>query len=106
LTPELAEVISRSDAVVFVDAGVNGTDQVCLQPVAMEGSPKIEAHRSEPAALLKLADELFGNSPPGWLLTIPAYDLGFGRQLSVRTQAGLNLALGEFQRFHSKKGFA
>jgi hydrogenase maturation protease len=86
LTPELAEPISTADAVVFVDASVDEPREVRVRPLAPANSMQLRAHTGNPAALLTLAHELFGRSPPAWWVTVPAFDLGFGEKLSVEAQ--------------------
>ena len=72
-TPELAEPISQAELVIFLDAsaGVAPGKITCqpLQPVS--DSPASFTHQTSPAALLSLAEELFGARPASaFLLTV------------------------------------
>jgi hydrogenase maturation protease len=65
LLPEHAELVSRTDLVVFLDCssvttpGVIST--IVLQPAA--SLPRIFTHHLDPSELLKLAQELYGRCP-------------------------------------------
>ena len=110
LTPELAEPISAADAVIFIDAAIQRLDRVkgegldpsvvvrVLSPGGV-GSPEAQfrAHGNTPELLMGLAVRLFGKCPPGWSITVPAADFGFGETLSASAQAAVPLALLKFQ---------
>ncbi len=92
LTPELAEIISRSTAVVFVDAAVD-VGEVGLKEIQANDSSEVMAHHTDPRSLLRLAKDVFGRCPRAWTVAIPAEDLGFGDGLSPRAEAGYQAAL-------------
>jgi hydrogenase maturation protease len=95
LTPELATSIAGSGAVVFIDAAVDAT-AVSREKVTPGGDP-IRAHSLGPAALLQLASELYGGSPPAWLVRVPVQSLELGESLSPVARRGLEQALGEIR---------
>lgn len=95
LVPELAEPISRADAVVFVDAKIGGA-AVEVSELAPGPAPRL-GHHSEPRWLLRLAEVIGGRAPRAWLLTIPADDFGPGEGLSERARRGMADAL---ERIH------
>jgi hydrogenase maturation protease len=95
LAPEIAAPVSESGEVVFVDAAVDAPREVQLRPLAAADSSQIMAHAANPATILALARDAFGHSPKGWLLTIPAEDLGIGEELSPLAQGGFALALAK-----------
>ncbi len=101
LTPELADPISRADAVLFIDAAV-ATTEVRVQPLKAGSPPTASGHTSDPSTLLGLAQALSGRSPRAWWLTVPAFDTGFGEGLSEPAQAHLRAALKAFDRFWSE----
>jgi hydrogenase maturation protease len=93
LTPELAETISQSRAVVFVDAAVDATDEVQMRPLEPADTSQLMAHAADPRTMLALARDIFRRAPKAWWLTIPAEDLGFGDELSPRAAEGFKVAL-------------
>lgn len=96
LTPELADVISGSQAVAFVDAAVD-VAEVKLQEIQPREDGRILAHATDPRSLLGLAGQLFGDAPRAWTLAIPAEDFGFGDEMSQRTTAACQTAVDEIQ---------
>jgi hydrogenase maturation protease len=93
LSPEHAEAVSLASAVVFVDAQADPAAGVCFVPVFPGESSQVTTHAVEPRTLLALARDVFGQVPSAWWLTIPAERLGFGTDLSVRTQEGIEQAV-------------
>jgi hydrogenase maturation protease len=93
LTPEIADPISKSKTVVFVDAAVDAPREVQLRKVVPAESSQIMAHAANPATLLAVARDLFGHSPDAWLLTIPIADVGIGETFSPLAQSGLTTAI-------------
>jgi hydrogenase maturation protease len=90
LGPELAEVVSRADGVLFVDAA-QGEDAGRIEVAAVEPrweSP-ILAHCAGPAGLLDLAVRLYGRAPRAFLETVTGADFGFGPGLSPPVAAAL-----------------
>jgi hydrogenase maturation protease len=97
LTPELAETISRSVRVVFVDADAKATGEAALRPIEAAEAGQILAHATDPRSLLALSKQIFGVVPEAWVLAVPVEDLGFGEGLSPRAAAGLTVALRQIQ---------
>jgi hydrogenase maturation protease len=100
LTPEIADVISQSEGVVFVDAAVNATG-VELREIQPQLDGRILAHATDPRSLLGLAGQLFGDQPRAWTLAIPAEDFGYGDEMSPRTQEACRTAVGQIQTLAS-----
>lgn len=93
LTPELADLISQTRIVVFVDAAVDAPNEVRLRKLEPSESSQIIAHAADPRTMLALARDVFGCVPQAWWLTIPASKLDFGQQLSPETQRGFAEAM-------------
>lgn len=93
LSPEHAEAVSLASAVVFVDAQADPAGELCFAPVFPGESSQVTTHAVEPCTLLALARDVFGQVPSAWWLTIPAERLGFGTDLSPRTQEGIEWAV-------------
>lgn len=98
LTPELAEPVSQSENVIFVDASVAAPEKVQLRPLSPADSSQIMAHAADPRTLLALARDVFGHAPAAWWLTIPAVNLAIGEGLSAEAQQGLEQATEQIRR--------
>lgn len=90
LGPELAEDVSRAEAVLFLDAREGG------EPGAVEIedlSPAAEgpglSHALSPRALLLCAERLYGRAPSAALLTVAGERFGHGEGLSPRVAAAV-----------------
>jgi hydrogenase maturation protease len=92
LTPELAEDISAARVVVLIDArdggGPPGT--ISIHRVG-QGGPAAPAwsHHLDPAALVRLADELYGGTPPVFLVSVTGASFGVGDRLSRAVRRAL-----------------
>lgn len=82
LSPELAEPLAGADRAIFVDAAV-ATHGVSVSAIAPQIERTPSSHFSEPAALLALAQSLFGHAPPAWLVSVPGTDFALGDKLSA-----------------------
>lgn len=83
--PELAELISQSEAVIFVDASASlpPGEIACQTLKASRGSAASLTHQTSPAVLLALAGELYGKYPArAFLLTIGGSSFELTEKLS------------------------
>ncbi len=94
LTPELADPIAQARLAIFVDAKPaaegESVEVVELDP---SNAPVPSGHLGDPRAILALARSLFGRSPRGWLVAIPAVDFSIGEGLSSTARFGAAEAL-------------
>lgn len=92
LTPDLAEDLAEADLVVFVDASVRATT---LQLVPVEPTPVAPgSHITTAGALLHLTELVYGRRPGAALqVEIPAYEMGFGEELSPWTATWVGRAI-------------
>jgi hydrogenase maturation protease len=97
LAPELAEPISRSKKVIFVDAAIDAPREVQLRPLAPAESSQVMAHAADPRTVLALARDVYGHSPQAWWLTIPAENLEVGEHLSAFAAQGAGVAIKMIQ---------
>ena len=98
LAPELAEPISRAEAVVFVDAsaidsGEPGT--VRETRLTLPDDPHLDpgafTHSVTPLLLVVAAQGLYGRAPASaWLITVSAASFALGEGLSAPVQAALS----------------
>ncbi len=94
LMVEDAARIAEHAAVVFIDAARGGPEPFCLEPVRPVRVAPFSSHASQPGALLALAAELDGVSPPGFLMAIRGYEFDhFDEQLSEGARRNLKLAV-------------
>lgn len=95
--PELAEEIARPEvsAVIFVDArvAVHEAEEpgVQMSPVVAGGLSPALGHHLDAAALLTCAGQFYGRQPPGWMVTAPGVDFGYGEELSETARKALEL---------------
>jgi hydrogenase maturation protease len=112
LTPELAEPISQSELVIFIDAFVGGNGQSSkrnrstpvLQVQRIAASKQLNSaalsdlgHISDPRSLLLLAQQVYGEVPVAYSLLLPAVNLEFGEQLSDVTRKSIDQAVDFLQ---------
>jgi hydrogenase maturation protease len=96
LVIEHAELASRHDVVVFVDAATDINDDApyYLRPVEPAPDPTCFSHRISPPAVLHLAVQCFGARPRAWLLGIRPVDLeSFAEGLTPAAEKNLAAAL-------------
>lgn len=94
-TPELALEIAaaKTDAVLFVDAGVPAAaSAIDVRPVEPAAPSPSLGHHLTPPTLLLYAKELYGQQPPTWLVTVPGVDFALGEGVSPPVQALLDAA--------------
>ena len=83
LTPELAEPISRSDAVIFLDASRNGElGRVTCEPVSSRSADQHFWHHLTPDSLLALGARLFGATPRAFSVSLCGGSFDHGETLS------------------------
>lgn len=83
-----AEVMSRFDVVVFVDAAIpESASPITRTVVKPSYQSHAVAHYLTPADLLELALMLFGRAPRAILFSIRGKDFNFGTELSDATEA-------------------
>jgi hydrogenase maturation protease len=91
LTPELAEAISRTDLVIFVDAAAVGTPgELRIRRVASStGSPTAFSHHVTPSGLLGWTREWFGRSPEAVMFSVCGENFDFSQTLSAIVEAAM-----------------
>jgi len=84
LAPELAEVASHAELVMFVDAAHNGKPgNLTCEPVTPAASSNRFTHELSPGIILALAKELYGRCPAAHLLTITGESFETGETMSA-----------------------
>ena len=83
LTPELAEVVSGSGFVLFLDASQEETPgRVRCEAVEPMGDPRLVTHHLTPASLLSTAQRNYGQAPPAASLTLAGRSFALSNELS------------------------
>ncbi len=106
LEPELAETVSQSDVVVFIDAHVEGLpwDAVHWQELDPLYRPGLASHHLKPEAVLALSESLYGGHPKGYALSILGTDFDFGEELSSSTSSRADEAVEYLVEFLRRTG--
>jgi hydrogenase maturation protease len=98
LTPEIAEVVSLSRAVVFVDASLEfDAGKIMVRELEPNLSSKNFTHHLEPAQVLAFSHSVYGRVPRAWLITVGALNLEHSEHLSPRVAAAIPKVLEEIQ---------
>jgi len=88
LTPEMAVLIAEADVqgVIFFDADVQAVEVSLARLDDAVPSPSA-GHHLTPATVMLYADRLYGHRPAAWTVSLPAFDLGHGDQLTEQAEA-------------------
>lgn len=83
LTPELAEPISRAARVVFIDARTDGVPgAIHAQRLHPGNTTSTLTHHTDPAALLALAQALYGTCPDAVIFSVTGQSFGYEEGLA------------------------
>jgi hydrogenase maturation protease len=85
LTPEFAEIVSRSNGAIFIDARGNGEPGRIYQTrIAATTGAMYGTHILTPAQLIALCVVLYGNRPETYEVSVTGECFSHGEQLSDR----------------------
>lgn len=108
LTPELAPILAKVTFALFLDAQSNHVgDSSRIQALSLDlcQSQGFSGHRLEPATLLQLAKQAYGESPQSWLITIPGFEFELGEKISSEGQKSLKNAMVLAKELLVEKGY-
>ena len=90
LTPELAPAISQVGRVLFLDAARNShPGEIRCDPVLPQQPSGTLTHNFLPAGILSMAQELYGNAPPAYVISIDGECFDHGETISAAVEAAL-----------------
>jgi hydrogenase maturation protease len=100
LTPELSDLISRVELVIFIDAAEGATPGsiTCsaVEPVCGE-SQRAMTHHMSPQGLLIMAQRIFGHQPRAVLFAVGGEDFGHKEELSDTVEAACEVLVGQIR---------
>ncbi len=90
LMPEMADDISRSQLVIFLDASHDGEPGVIkCTPINPSNAPFGFTHDFDPASLIAAAEQLYGEVPNAFVITLAGWSFEVNNKLSQGTQLRL-----------------
>jgi hydrogenase maturation protease len=94
LVPEMAEMLSEMDIVIFIDAHVPGTgyQQVHWEEIQPLFQPSMVSHHFKPEVLVAWCSSLYGHTPQAFILSVLGTNYDFGTELSPETEARVHEA--------------
>jgi hydrogenase maturation protease len=94
LMPELAEAVSESEIVIFLDAATDGeAGLVRCRPIEPQSQPMRFWHHMTPGELLGLCVQLYATKPLSFLVTVPGECFGQCDTLSNAAASAIPQAL-------------
>lgn len=99
LTPDLADALSRSDRVIFIDAcAKSAPGEIKVVPVQPKGENwGAFVHEMSPEVLLDCVKELYGKTPSALLITIGGESFEIGEGLTAPVAAALSKIVADLQ---------
>ena len=95
LAPELADDVARSTVVIFIDASLGDKPgQILCRPILPHNGPVGFTHHLSPESLLGAAEQLYGEIPKAYAITL----CGWAFELSNKLSRGAQLRLPEMLR--------
>ena len=83
LTPELAEQLSHSQSVIFLDASCSGEPgKITCEPLSLSADVQF-AHQLSPSGLLALGTLLYGDTPRAFSISLSGKSFDHGDTLSA-----------------------
>ncbi len=99
LNVEDALACAENEVVVFIDAGRRLRKPFTFTEVRPAAAMPAMSHALGPAAILAVADGLYGKRPEARLLAVHGHDFSVGEGLSRRAEGDLDLAMTFLEAF-------
>ncbi len=100
LTPELAEIVSRCDGVIFVDAASGGDappGEIHYTAIELPQDAPHFSHGLSPHAVMALARQLFGANPRAFSVALTGQRFDHGESLSPAVAAALPVLVSRIE---------
>ncbi|MCS6938037.1 MAG: hydrogenase maturation protease [Roseiflexus sp.] len=98
LMPEHAALLARAHTAIFIDADASACPIVRVTRLPSDATWSATWHTASPEGLLSLTAAVYGQSPNGWLIHIPAVRFDLGAPLSPQAEDGVVAAIEIVQR--------
>jgi hydrogenase maturation protease len=106
LVPELMEVLTDYEQVIFVDAhAYENVENLYCVPVIPDDASTTFTHHMTPALFLAFTRALYHREPGGYLVSIRGFDFDFHRGLSADTEACIEPAVEHMVQLMKARGF-
>ena len=90
LAPELAPAVSQVERVLFLDAASDSQPgEIRCDPVLPLQASRAFTHKFSPACILSMAQELYGNAPQAYVISIDGECFDHGETISAAVEAAL-----------------
>jgi len=90
LTPEISDMASGAELVLFIDAARSGNPGTLkCERITPAAPASRHSHDLSPAGILKLAQELYGRCPSAYILTVAGESFATGDTLSATATAAI-----------------
>lgn len=90
LTPDLALVVSQVSRVLFIDAARSGVPgELVHAPLKPRREPSVFTHQCAPEVILGLAQELYGQCPEAFTISVCGECFDHGEMLSPKVAESL-----------------
>ncbi len=100
LSPDLGQELKPYELIIFVDAHTDTLDEeICVAHLKAEHKTPFVYHQTHPATVLEVAEQLHGEAPEGYVVSIRGYDFDFGEGLSEKTEALVEPAVEKVMGF-------
>ena len=99
LTPEIAELLSRAQRAIFIDASATGEPGTLQRRrLVPEGAAGAFTHQATPSALLAASQSLYGRAPEAELFSVPIESAELGYHLTPKVQVALECLVAAIRR--------
>ncbi|MEZ4670599.1 MAG: hydrogenase maturation protease [Anaerolineae bacterium] len=98
LVPEMVTGLAKADQVIFIDAREGGqAGTVICEPLEPQDGGGAFTHHVSPAGLLSAAQELYGATPQGWIISVVGAVFDYCERLSPALSTKLPALLDEIE---------
>lgn len=106
LSVEDAEAVANHQVVIFADADSSGPEPFSFRAIEPRAYLSFSSHSLDPAAVLALANDLFGARPEGYLFGIRGYEFDELREaLTEKARANMERAVDFLRSLVAKGSF-